>query len=131
MLRTSGRWSKLTSVGLAITYRAKNEDDQVQPECRYYILSVPSDAKRFARATRLHWGIENSLHWVFDVSFDEDQSRIRKDYGAENFGWLRRFAVSLLKNEPTIKDTIRAKRMRATYNLNYLEQVLLAATDLA
>lgn len=131
MLRTSGRWSKLTSVGLAITYRAKNEDDQVQPECRYYILSVPSDAKRFARATRLHWGIENSLHWVFDVSFDEDQSRIRKDYGAENFGWLRRFAVSLLKNEPTIKDTIRAKRMRATYNVNYLEQVLLAATDLA
>ena len=66
-----------------------------------------------------------------DVSFNEDQSRIRKDHGAENFGWLRRFAVSLLKNEPTIKDTIRAKRMRATYNVNYLEKVLLAATDLA
>ncbi len=130
-LRASGTWSKLTSVGLAITCRAKNEDDEVQPECRYYILSVPSDAKRFATATRLHWGIENSLHWVLDVSFDEDQSRIRKDHGAENFGWLRRFAVSLLKNEPTINDTIRGKRMRATYNVNYLEQVLLAATDLA
>lgn len=129
-LRTSDVWSKLTSVGLAITYRSKNENDHVEPECRYYILSVPSDAKRFAKATRLHWGIENSLHWVLDVSFDEDQSRIRKDYGAENFSWLRRFAVSLLKNESTIKDTIRAKRMRATYNVNYLEQVLLAATGL-
>ena len=114
-----------------LTYRSNNENDHVEPECRYYILSVPSDAKRFATATRLHWGIENSLHWVLDVSFDEDQSRIRKDYGAENFSWLRRFAVSLLKNESTIKDTIRAKRMRATYNVNYLEQVLLAATGLA
>lgn len=130
-LRASGTWSNLRSVGLAITYRAKNEDDEVEPECRYYILSVPSDAKRFAKATRLHWGIENSLHWVLDVSFDEDHSRIRKDHGAENFAWLRRFAVSLLKNESTIKDTIRAKRMRATYNVKYLEQVLLAATELA
>lgn len=129
-LCTSGTWSKLTSLGLAITYRAKNEDQEVTPECRYYILSVPSDAQRFADATRLHWGIENSLHWVLDVSFDEDRSRIRKDHGAENFGWLRRFAVSLLKNESTVQDTIRAKRMRATYNVDYLEQILLAATNL-
>ena len=64
------------------------------------------------------------------MSFDEDRSRIRKDHGAENFGWLRRFAVSLLKRESTIKDTIRAKRMRATYNVNYLEQVLLDAINL-
>lgn len=130
-LRSSGAWSKLTSIGLAITYRTQNADDEVEPECRYYILSVPSNAERFAHATRLHWGIENSLHWVLDVSFNEDQSRIRKDHGADNFGWLRRFAVSLLKNEPTIKDTIRAKRMRATYNVDYLEQVLLAASNIA
>lgn len=128
-LQNSSAWPKVKSVGLAITYRSKTEDEQVAPECRYYILSVGSNARRFAKATRLHWGIENSLHWVLDVTFDEDQSRIRKDNGAENVGWLRRIAISLLKNEPTVKDSIRAKRLRATYDVEYLGKVLLAAAN--
>ena len=102
-------------------------DGQDTYEVRYYLSSLRSDAERFAAAVRGHWGIENSLHWVMDVTFSEDACRIGKDQGGQNVSWLRRFAISLLKNEPTVKDTIRAKRKRATWDIQYLEQVLLAA----
>ena len=123
-LRTSGTWSKLTSVGLAISYRAKHEDDQVEPECRYYILSVPSDAKRFARATRLHWGIENSLHWVLDVTFREDDSRIRKGNGPEIASMFRKLALNILQRDTTLKSSIRGKRLQAGWNNDVLEAIL-------
>ena len=126
-LRNRDAWAKLKSIGLVITYRAENEDEDPDGELRYYINSFPSDAKKLAWATRGHWGIENSLHWVMDVTFNEDQCRVRKDYGAENISWLRRFAISLLKNETTINDTVRAKQRRAMWNVQYLERILLAA----
>jgi len=126
-LRNAKAWANLRGVGMAITYRSTKPDDDPDGEVRYYICSFEPDAKRLAEATRGHWGIENSLHWILDVTFNEDQCRIRDNYGAENFSWLRRFATTLLKNEPTIKDTVRAKRMRATWDVSYLEAVLLAA----
>jgi len=68
-------------------------------EARYYIMSFANDVNRFAEAVRGHWGIENSLHWVMDVTFREDESRIHKDHGGENVSRLRRLAITLLKNE--------------------------------
>ena len=79
----------------------------------------------FASATRGHWGIENSLHWVLDVTFDEDRSRIRKDHGAENFSPLRRIALSLIKQDTT-KQSVRRKRKRAGWNNQNLLNILTA-----
>jgi predicted transposase YbfD/YdcC len=125
-LRHRDAWTNLKSVGMVITYRSSDEDDDPDGEIRYYINSFSSDAQKLACATRGHWGIENSLHWIMDVTFNEDQCRVRKDHGAENLSWLRKFAISLLKNETTINDTVRAKQRRAMWNIQYLERVLLA-----
>jgi predicted transposase YbfD/YdcC len=93
-------------------------------EVRYYIMSFASDAARFGSAVRQHWGIENSLHWVMDVTFREDESRIRRDNGAENVSWLRRLAVTLIKHNTTRKASIRQKRLRAGYDFEFLLEVL-------
>ncbi len=76
------------------------------------------------RAVRKHWGIENSLHWVLDVAFREDQCQIRKDHGAENFAMLRHIAVNLLKREKTAKVGVKIKRNKAGWDTNYLLKVL-------
>jgi predicted transposase YbfD/YdcC len=124
-LRHRKAWRGIRSVGMTMTYQ--NVEGDSDAEVRYYILSIPSNVQRFAAAVRGHWGIENSLHWVMDVTFGEDACRIGKDYGGENVSWLRRFAISLLKNEPTVKDSLRAKRNRAGWDIQYLEGVLAAA----
>ncbi len=111
---------------MTITYRAKSDTDFVDGEVRYYIMGFRNDVERFAEAVRGHWGIENSLHWVMDLTYREDESRIRKDYGGENVSWLRHLAITLVKNETTLKDSIRAKRIRAGYDTSYLEKVLAA-----
>lgn len=124
-LRTAHEWEGLNSIGMTVTHR----DVDCDGEIRYYINSFASDAKQFASAVRSHWGIENSLHWVLDVTFREDDSRIHKDHGAENVSWLRRLAVSLIKLDTTIKDSIRAKRIRAGYNVNFLKQMLASISE--
>ncbi len=117
-LTASGDWKNLQSIGLTITYRNNDPNDWGDGEVRYYIMSFESDAKRFANAVRQHWGIENSLHWVMDVTFRENESRIHKDYGGENVSWLRRLAVTLIKHNTTQKGSIRQKRLRAGYASN-------------
>jgi len=92
---------------------------------RYYILSKFLSARRFAEAVRQHWGIENSLHWQLDVTFQEDQCRIRKGHADANFSILRRTALSLLKNEKTHKVGIKNKRLTAAWDEDYLKQVLV------
>jgi hypothetical protein len=82
-----------------------------------------------ARAIRAHWGFENRLHWVLDVTFKEDASRIRKDHGAENFSLLRRMAVSFL-NQETSKRSLRQKTKRAAMSPDYMLDVLAAAINL-
>lgn len=125
-LRNADDWTGLRAVGMAVSQREIK--GQQEGDIRYYILSF-NDVNRFAQAVRDHWSIENSLHWIMDVTFREDESRIQSEMGASNFSWLRRFAISLLKNEPTMKDTVRQKRMEATRNVDYLMAVLLAAAQ--
>jgi len=125
-IKDTGDWKRISSIGLTITYRASSPDAWGDGEVRYFIMSFASDAERFGSAVRQHWGIENSLHWVMDMTFREDESRIQKDYGAENFSWLRRLAISLLKNNETRKGSIRNKRLRAGYDFEFLLEVLNA-----
>jgi predicted transposase YbfD/YdcC len=124
-LRSAAEWKGIKSIGTVISYRDANGDGEV----RYYINSFASNAEKFAGAVRRHWGIENSLHWVMDVTFREDESRIHKDHGAENVSWLRRVAISLIKRDTTIKDTIRAKRIRAGYDVAFLRQMLESISE--
>jgi predicted transposase YbfD/YdcC len=102
------------------------EAGKQKSEVRYVISSLPPVAATLGRAVRKHWGIENSLHWVLDVTFDEDRSRICKDNGPQNFAALRRLAVTLLKQEPT-KRSIAGKRLIAAWDNDYLFRVLTAS----
>ncbi len=96
-------------------------------ERAYYISSLPGDcAKRLADAIRSHWGIENRLHWVLDVAFVEDQSRIRQGYAAQNMSVFRHIALNLLKHENTLKAGIKTKRLNAAWDHDYLLKVLAA-----
>jgi predicted transposase YbfD/YdcC len=88
-------------------------------------LSKYLSGRRFAQAVRGHWGIENSLHWQLDVTFVEDQCRVRKGDADANFSTLRRTALSLLKNETTAKGGIKNRRLTAAWDDTYLLQVLL------
>ena len=94
-------------------------------ERRYYISSRALTAVGLMEAVRQHWGIENKVHWVLDVSFSEDASRIRRDDEAENFSTLRRMAINLLRRDETSKrKSIKGRRKRAGWDKQYLEQLL-------
>ena len=95
-------------------------------EYRYYISSLPANAKQLAEAIRGHWGVENLLHWSLDVSFNEDHCRVRKGDAAENFSILRRIALNLLRKESTAKVGIKVKRSKAGWDNRYLAKVLMA-----
>lgn len=118
-------WPGLRSIGEVITVTER--DGKETCDVRHFILSLEPKVRRFATAVRGHWGIENSLHWVLDVTFNEDQSRIRKDYGPDNFGLLRRFAVTLIKQD-TSPGSIRRKRKRAAWNNEALAKIAQLTT---
>lgn len=116
-------WPGATAVGMAVRTTEKS-DGTTSGDVRYFITSCYLSGKRFAQAVRGHWGIENSLHWVLDVTFDEDQSRTRHRHMAENLSWLRRFAISLLKRHPS-KNSIVGKSRIAGWNNEFLMEVLM------
>ncbi|OYE01408.1 ISAs1 family transposase [Nostoc sp. 'Peltigera membranacea cyanobiont' 232] len=95
-------------------------------EVRFYISSLEHDALVFANAVRSHWGIENSVHWVLDMTFHEDASRIRKNNAPLNFSILRRLSLNLLDRDKTVGGSIAMKRYRAGLDHNYLLQVIAA-----
>jgi len=116
------RWPSLAAIGCTtnITIRGGKRCY----ETRYYILSRKLSAKEFAAAVRGHWSIENSLHWQLDVTFGEDQSRLRRGHADANFSILRRTALSLLKNNKTLKIGVKNRRLTAGWDDTYLQQVL-------
>lgn len=118
------RWRGLTSIALVESER--HQGDSISIERRYFIASAAPEASVIARAVRAHWQIENGLHWVLDVTFREDESRIRRGHGAENFSTLRQFALGLLNREPS-KLSIRKKRIRAGFSDDFRKQILDAA----
>jgi predicted transposase YbfD/YdcC len=119
-------WEDLRSVVLVESERFIG--DSLAVEERYFLSSLPADAELLNESIRSHWGVENSLHWVLDVTFHEDQSRIRKENAPENFGLLRRLALCLLKQETSSKRRIKGKRLRASWDEGYLERVLCGNT---
>ena len=118
-----GRWFKLRAIGMAVGTTLR--DGKESSEIRYYILSNYLSARRFAKAVRGHWEIENRLHWQLDVTFQEDQCRIRKGHADANFSLLRRTALSMLKNESSLKVGVKNKRLTAGWDEDYLEKVLI------
>ena len=98
--------------------------DQVSRQRRYFLSSLEPDALRLGEALRAHWAVENSLHWVLDVAFQEDNSRIRLGNAAENMAVLRHIAVSLLQQEKTAKVGVKTKRLQAGWDNTYLLKVL-------
>lgn len=122
-LKGIGSWKGLASVAAVEAQRTIK--GKLEKERRYFISSLDGeDAQALAEAVRMHWGVENPLHWILDVQFNEDQSRIRKGYGAENLSRLRRIALNKLQLETSRKRSIRAKRLRAGWDHDYLLQIL-------
>lgn len=103
--------------------------NKITQEVQFYLTSLPCDAQRIGRAIRLHWGIENQLHWVLDVTFSEDASRIRRGHSPENFTLLRRMAISLLNQEVSDKRSLRQKAKLAAMNNDYMLKVLASASS--
>ena len=119
-------WANLRTFGLAI--RTRTIQGKETAEVQGYILSLKRDAKLFARASRSHWGIENTCHWTLDMIFREDESRARDRRIAENLAWLRRFALGLLKRHPNKKLSLAMKRRMAGWSTDFLSQILFQQT---
>lgn len=116
-------WEGAESIGMVLSTRTVH--GKTSTEVRYYLCSLEAYVKHFARAVRRHWGIENSLHWSLDVTFAEDASRIRKGQGPENMGILRRFVLSYLQQDTSMKDNIRGKRQCAGWSEKVLANILI------
>jgi predicted transposase YbfD/YdcC len=124
-LREQELWKGLATIGVATLVCVR--DGKETTETRYYISSLPVSVKLFAHAIRSHWGIENGCHWSLDMIYREDESRIREPHLRENFAWINRFTLSLLKQHPG-KDSTAMKRRACGWDENFLLQVLTGST---
>jgi predicted transposase YbfD/YdcC len=120
-LKGAQRWPGLLSLGVAILYCIRDGKETI--EARYFISSLPVKVKQFARAVRSHWSIENSCHWCLDVTYREDECRIRDEKFRENFAWLNRFTLSLLKQHQG-KGSVAMKRRACGWDEPFLLEVL-------
>jgi predicted transposase YbfD/YdcC len=118
-------WKGLKSIGMVVSECTRNGKEAV--EIRYYISSLAVSVKRFAHAVRGHWGIENTCHWSLDVTYREDESRIRDKHMRENFAWLSRLTLSLLKQHPS-RESLAMKRRSCGWSDDFLLEVLNQAT---
>ena len=118
-------WKSLKSVGVATSRCLRDGKEAV--EVRYYISSLEVDVERFARSVRGHWSIENSCHWSLDLTFREDESRLRERHLTQNFAWLNRFALSLLKQHPG-RQSLVMKRRSCGWSDAFLMEVITVST---
>jgi predicted transposase YbfD/YdcC len=118
-------WAGLKSIGVVVSECVR--DGKETAEVRYYLSSLGMGVKRFAHAVRSHWSIENSCHWSLDVTYREDESRIRDPHLRENFAWLNRFTLSLLKQHPG-RGSVAMKRRSCGWSENFLLEVLGGAS---
>ena len=116
------KWAKLSSFGMIESQR--EIDGEIKGETRYFISSLPSDAKRFAAAARGHWAVENNLHWTLDIAFREDDSRVRSGHAPANLAIIRRLALSLIKQDRNRKIGIKASRKRAGWDMEYIKKLI-------
>ncbi len=124
-LQEAHDWPGLQAIGkVTATRESKGKQNT---EARYYVMSAKLSPEAFLRAVRAHWSIENSLHWVLDVSMNEDQQRNRKGHGPQNLALMRRLALNIARHEPT-KDAMRGKLKRAAWDDNFLIDLIRAAT---
>lgn len=123
-LRNADAWKHLRSVAMVQATRQTGTTTTV--DTRYYLSSLDQSARQILQATRAHWSIENQLHWVLDVSFNEDHCRVRKDHAPANLAVLRHIALNLLRHETTAKNSVKTKRLKAGWEDEYLLKVLLS-----
>ena len=126
--RACGQWPGLQTLVMVESTRATGVGAQTKTsvERRFFLSSAPPQAELLLCAVRAHWGVENNVHWCLDVAFDEDGCRVRKDNAPENLGTLRRLCLNLLRQEESDKRGLKAKRLRAAWNSDFLLSVLIA-----
>ena len=117
-------WAGLQSIGVIEAERRTGEDTTVKR--RYFISSLESNPQRLLHAARTYWGIQNNLHWIPDIAFREDDSRVRKGNGAQNLAVVRHIALNLLRHESTARIGIQAKCKKAAWDNDYLLKTLTA-----
>jgi predicted transposase YbfD/YdcC len=115
------QWKGLKSIGVVTSCCLRDGKETI--EVRYYISSLSVSVKKFAHAVRSHWSIENACHWVLDITYREDESRIREKALRENIAWLNRFTLSLLKQHPR-RDSIAMKRRSCGWSDGFLLEVV-------
>ena len=117
-------WPGLKSVLAIETIRSINGKVGTTAEIRYFLASYEDDPEKMAAAIRAHWAIENCLHWVLDVTFREDECRVRDRTAAQNFAMLRKIALNLIKQDSTAKTSLKARRKKAAWDNKYMTQVI-------
>lgn len=127
LIDPDNQWEKLDSIGMIESVRMVKGKTTI--EIRYYISSLPNNAQKLGESVRSHWGVENSLHWVLDVGFGEDDCRIRKDNAPQNFAILRHISLNLLNQEKTSKTGAKNKRLRAGWDDEYLTKILAVSVN--
>jgi predicted transposase YbfD/YdcC len=120
-------WAKLATIVMVV--RITTVNGRETGEASYFVSSLPPKVKTLAKRIRQHWSIESQLHWVLDVNFTEDASRIRKRHAPQTSAMLRRLAVSILSADTSIKDNLRGKRYRACLSTEVLERILLSFVE--
>jgi predicted transposase YbfD/YdcC len=124
LIEQAGRWEGMKCLVRVESVRYFKSIGKEEKDTRLYITSLEANAQLINAAVRFHWSIENSLHWVLDVAFNEDNSRKRSGFAAQNYSILNRIALNLLNNEKTTKVGVRGKRLKAGWDNQYLIKLL-------